>query len=221
MQLKKFKITTPKVSGYLIVTYQDNNFKSVLNEFKPALTEVQLNGILNYIPNDPDCLVAIFMAKYNDRIIVEPVKGIGVEPEQDGSPEFPANQKIALWCKLYELSEGVKYKTGAAEAGKLKAIPVKPDELERLIDVYLKSKEWYLTPKSISNFVKKYNEIRAMAYAKPKEVTFPLPYDEMHFNKLDLMGKRAYHDYLRANGYEFNHNPVRGGNWILKQTINQ
>lgn len=228
MQLTKFKITTASCPGYMVVIYQDNNFKSVLNEFKPALSEKQLNAILNYIPNDPTAIEGIFIAKYGDRVKVEPVKAIGAEPETDPTPDYPVNEKIALWCRHYSanhkdgLDQPVKYKTGQAEAGKIKALPVTPGELDYLLGVYFAADEWYLKPKSISNFVKKYNEVRAIAYAQggPKKKKFPLPYDANVFNNLGTNDQREYWDYLRENGYVFEPPNGRGsGKWVKKQTI--
>lgn len=210
----------------MVVTYNEGHLKSIINEFNPPLKENQLNGILNYITANPNELQAMFLSKYQGKILVEPVKAIGSEPEADPTPGFPVNEKIALWCRHYmdnvtdELNQPVKYKTGPAEAGKLKALPVTPEELDNLFNVYFKSNEWYLKPKSISNFVKKYNEVRALAYAKAPAKThkFPIPFDVNHFNRLDTMEKRAYHEYLKAEGYRFEpnpgSNPRRGGNWI-------
>lgn len=228
MQLRKYKITTPTAPGYMMVIYHDDNFKSVLNEFKPPLNEKQLNALLNFIPNDPLTIEAIFIAKYGDRVKVEPVHAIGAEPVQQ-MPEVAAyatNDKIALFCSLYAASHKdadgspVKYKTGAAEAGKIKALAVTPDELELLLEVYFKSQEWYLKPKSISNFIKKFNEVRALAYTKAtvKVRTFPLPFDAIYFGNLSTMDQRMYWEYLRENGYHWEAHPGRGGKWI-KNTI--
>lgn len=223
MELTKFKITAEKLTGYMMVVYQDNQFKSVLNEFKPALKESQLNGLLNYITIDPNDLQAMFMGKYGAKIKVERVKAIGSEPEAELMPDFPVNLKIALWCELYSeftkdtAGNALKYKTGSAEAGKLKLLAVTPEELRLILEVYFKSTEWYTIPKSITNFVKKYNEIRALAYAAPvekKKKDFPLPFDEAYFNRLEFMDQRAYWDHLRLNGYKWTAAPSgRGGKW--------
>ncbi len=226
MQLKKFKITAPSCKGYMMVVYNEGNLKSILNEFNPPLSEKQLNSLLNYIPNSPDAIEAMFISKYGKKVTVEPVRTIGEEPEQDASPDFPANEKIALWCRFYaanvkdKLDKPVKYKTGPAESGKMKALPVTPEELEYLLETYFKSKEWYLKPWSISNFIKHYNEVRALAFAKvpAKTKDYPLPFDEVYFARLGFMEKQEYHKYLRDNGYKFEANPGRGGKWIKQHT---
>jgi hypothetical protein len=222
MLLTKYKITASTCTGYIMVVYQDGRFKSVLNEFNPPLTEKQLNGILNYIPGVPENIEAMFMAKYGDKVRVEPVKSIGAEPELDATPDYPVNEKIALFCRHYaehhKDAEGydVKYKASAADAGKLKALPVNREELDLLLGIYMVSNEWYLKPKSIANFIKKYNEIRAIAYVQPN---YPIPYSEAFYTELGLNEKRAYHEFLKKNGYEWKHNPVRGGVWVLKETL--
>jgi hypothetical protein len=227
MQLTKFKITASKCPGHMIVVYNNGTFKSILNEFNPPLTEKQLNCILNYIPNNPKEIVGMFAAAWGNKITVEPVRAIGAEPEEEATPGYPVNEKIALWCRFYadyhkdDLGQPVKYKTGAAEAGKLKGLPVSPEELTELFDVYFKADEWWSKPKSISNFVKKYNEIRAITYARtpPKSRKFPLPYDENTYNSLSFTDKRAYHDYLRESGYRWETNPGRGGKWVKDHSI--
>lgn len=228
MKITKYKITADKCSGHMIVTYNDGEFKSILNEFNPPLNERQLNGILNYIPKDPKNIIAMFVAQYGQKVKVEAVKAIGAEPEQDASPEFPVNEKIALWCNFYaanhkdDLQQPVKYKTGPAEAGKLKQLPVSAEELQHLFEVYFKADEWYLKPKSISNFVKKYNEIRALAYAAApaKKRTFPLPFDAVYFGNLNTTDKHAYWQYLRDNGYKWVEKIAgRPGKWEKDHTI--
>jgi hypothetical protein len=218
MELTKYKITTAKNPGYMMVVYQDNHFKSCLNEFKPPLTETQLNLLLNHIPDDHAQLQALVASKFGSRVTVERVKAVGEEPA--AAEDYPVNLKIALWCELYENAHNVKYKTGPAEAGKLKALVITPDELRFILGIYMASDEWFLKPKSISNFIKKFNEVRAVAYATPKKKAFPLPYSASYYNSCTLMDKRAYHAYLKENGYEFQHNSVRGGEWKLKQTLN-
>jgi len=199
----------------MMVVYQDNHFKSVLNEFKPPLTEKQLNLLLNQIPDDHTQLEALVAANLGQRVKVERVKAIGEVPALTDN-EYPVNEKIALFCELFEKSQGIKYKTCAADIGKLKALTLPADELRFVLEVYFSSNEWYLTPKSIANFIKKFNEVRVLAYGKPKPKTFPLPYNHEHFVKLGLNDKRDYQNYLRANGYVFQHNSVRGGTWILQ-----
>ncbi|MEB0249337.1 hypothetical protein QN344_04285, partial [Mucilaginibacter sp. 5B2] len=78
----------------MMVIYQDNAFKSVLNEFKPALTEQQLNIILSCIPNDPAQIQPIFKKAWPGKLLVEPVKAIGSEPDQQAAPiDYPVNEK--------------------------------------------------------------------------------------------------------------------------------
>lgn len=225
MEVIKYRITAAKAPGYMMVIYQDNHFKSVLNEFKPPLNQPQLNAILRYIPNDPSQLQSIFKEAWPGKITVELIKPIGAEPAlqpatSEGAKAFPINEKIAMWCNFYgdthkdEVGAAIKYKAGAAEVGKLKALFISQDELLLLFKAYFASDLWWSTPKSISNFINKYNEVRALVYSKPKEKTYPLPYDEQVYAGLDFMGKKGYHAYLKENGYRFELNAGRGGKWV-------
>jgi len=224
MELTKYKIKASGIEGYLLVIYNDNHFKSCLNEFKKPLDETQLSYLLKRIPENSAALPQLF-APAGDKITVERIKQIGeeIEPVDPQAASFETKDKIALWCNHYAANHKdgdgnpVKYKTGPAEAGKLKNLVVTPLELESLLVIYFESNEWFLKPKSISNFIKKFNEVRAIAYAKPLPKKFPLPYSEAYFNDLDLMGKRNYHAFLKANGYEYQHSAVHGVKWVLKQ----
>jgi len=224
MNIVKYKITAGKAPGYMMLIYQDNYFKSVLNEFKPPLKNKQLTFILSIIPNDMEFVDELFK-QAKAYLTITKVAAIGAEPalqpaSNEGAKDFPVNEKIAMWCNFYaethkdELGQDIKYKTGPAEIGKLKQLVVTADELLLLFTVYFKSDEWWSKPKSVSNFINKYNEVRALAYAKPKEKTYPLPYDELFYLKADTMEKRAYHAYLKQNGYHFEVNPGRGGKWV-------
>ena len=195
----------------MMVTYQDCHLKSITNEFDPPLTELQLNIILNRIPDDPEQLIPLINEKYEGKILIESIS------PGDTLPvcviDYPVNKKIALFCELYEASVGIKYKAGAADAGKIKTLAITPDELRFLLEVYFKADLWYLKPKSIANFIKKYNEIRALALSGPEKIVFPLPFDPIFFNKLNQPNRYKYWDYLRANGYRYIEKYGQGGEW--------
>lgn len=208
MELTKYKITAPSIEGYLIVTYCDAQFKSVLSEFKQPLNDVQLNALLNQIPSDPLMLADLFGKKFKGRVTVELLA--------DASP----SERIAMFCARYEKHTGVKYKTSPAEVGKMKQLQASDEDLSQLMDVYFACAEWWAKEKSMHGFYKKYNEIRALAAAKSQKKTYPLPYDESFYNNASLMDKRNYHAYLRENGYRFEHNG-RIGKWIKNETFSQ
>jgi len=204
----------------MMVVYQDNCLKSILNELKPAVTDKQLYYLLENITGNPEHLKAQFAGTSKGTITVELVTAkVPVIVSESDIDDFPVNGKIAMFCAAYETAHSVKYKPSAADAGKMKALTASAQELEVLINLYMKSKEWYLQPKSIANFIKKYNEVRALAVAKPAVKTYPLPYDPEYFAKLDMMQQRAYWAYLRENGYVFQQNAGRPDKWVKAEFI--
>ena len=219
MELTKYKITSETFEGFFMVVYQGSHFKSVLNEVKTVLNDKQVNFILNHITDDPKLLKGTIEHHSKSKLLVEPVS----DQESDQDPEgAPARDKIGIFCAFYEKYTTVKYKTGAAEAGKMKALGVTLDELETILKAYFESDEWYLKPKSISNFIKKYNEVRTIAYARPTNKpkrNYPLPYDHSFFLTLDTNGQREYWSILKANGYVSKYTAGRGTIWVKQNEL--
>jgi hypothetical protein len=216
MELTKFKITTAKTPGYMMVVYQDKHLKSILNEFAPPLTEVQLNIILNRIPDDPAQLIPLFNEKYAGKIIVEPVKAIGAEPDGD----YPANKKIAMFCEFYEAKTRVKYKVSMSDSGKISQLKAPAAEWEKLMQTYFNSRNFlFLNKYSISNIAKYWNELIVEAFGEPAS-NFPIPYDHTFFKTFDLMGQRAYWKALRDAGYTYQAANNREGKWVKKTDLN-
>ncbi|HRF80141.1 MAG TPA: hypothetical protein PL070_08640, partial [Flavobacteriales bacterium] len=50
---------------------------------------------------------------------------------------MPTNEKLALWCRLYEQFKGIKYKVSPADSGKMKTLSIN----EELLTFYLDDKE--------------------------------------------------------------------------------
>jgi hypothetical protein len=202
----------------MMVIYHDNQFKSILNEFK-ALTEKQLNELLNRIPNDPALLTRLINEKYEGKLIVEEVKAIGSEPDPI-APEVSSNVKIARFCEFFEIKTGIKYKVSAADSGKIALVKLSMDDWDRALKTYFDSDNFLFKNKySILNLVKYYNELRIEAFGKPAGKTFPIPYDPNFFAKLDTNDQREYWRVLKENGYRFEPNSGRGGNWVKRQDL--
>jgi hypothetical protein len=218
MELKKYKITSASAPGYMMVTYHDSHLKSILNEFKPPLTDVQLNYILNRIPDDQAQLSTIIEGTSKGKLSVESVKSIGEEPAATVE-DIPVNEKIAIFCELYEQAEGIKYKVTAAEIGKIKALAITAEDLRFVLESYFPCQEWFAKIKSVGNFVRYFNELRAIAYARPRRKGFKLPYNHEYYVSLSMMDKRDYHIFLKENGYEYQPSGGRGGNWTLKSNL--
>jgi hypothetical protein len=218
MNLIKYKITATKTPGYMIVLYQDGHFKSILNEFKPPLTEKQLNVLLNLIPDDHEDLIALINANgYRGKIIAERIKGIGSEPELEG---MSANLVIALFCEFYEAKTRIKYKVSAPDAGKISQLKAQESEWYKLFQTYFDSDNFLFKNKyCISNLVKYYNELRLEAFGKPAGKSYPIPYDAGYFKTLDYTEQRAYWAALREAGYVFEKPKSGEGSWVKKNNL--
>jgi hypothetical protein len=116
---------------------------------------------------------------------------------------LPTNEKIALWCRLYEQFKGIKYKVSPADSGKMKTLSIN----EELLTFYLDDKAlpenattWLFRGKqSIANLVKYQNEVRA-AMAKPSDSRFPDHYSAEFERKLDGPGITEYRKHLMGLG---------------------
>ncbi len=73
--------------------------------------------------------------------------------------EIPANIKIAIWCDLYQAKYNDKYRVTKAEAKMLQSVEV----TQELVQVFFTLNEWWSKIKSISVYVKYYNEIKRFA----------------------------------------------------------
>src|SRR5690606_33234463 len=97
-----YKLTSDKLSGHLEVAYEDGLLKRFVIAVKPPLTPRQYGVFISSLnPNE------------------ERVKDF----EEVGLKVLPVavdktNDKIALFCRLYERFVGVKYKVSRADAGK-------------------------------------------------------------------------------------------------------
>lgn len=75
-------------------------------------------------------------------------------------------QKIALWCELYQLTYSMPYKVTTAESGMV----AKTEFTQELIVSFFNSTEWYANEKTITRYVRNYNDIVRIATGnKPKQ----------------------------------------------------
>jgi hypothetical protein len=203
----------------MMVVYQDGHLKSILNEFKPALTEQQLNIILNRIPDDPGQLIPLINEKYAGKIMVEHIKAIGNEPDQPLA-DYQANKKIAMFCEFFEAKTRVKYKVSQSDSGKVSQLKANGAEWEKLMQTYFDSNNFlFLNKYSISNIAKYWNELRVEAFGKPTTKNYPIPFDMAFFKTLDLMGQREYWKALREAGYVYEAANNREGKWVKKKDL--
>lgn len=177
-----YKLTSDKLDGHLEVAYEDGLLKGFSVDVKPPLNAKQYG---------------VFLGTLNP--LEERVKDF----EDVGLTVVPVaidktNDKIALFCRLYERFVGVKYKVSRADAGKMKLIKVD----EPMLRHYFGSSNFLFRGKySIANLVKYYNELLAEIanYGKPD---FPNGWDANFASKLQGPELTAYWAHLRGLGLQ-------------------
>jgi hypothetical protein len=210
MKLSKYRITVQKLDGFALVVYQDGLFKSFLTDVKPPFNQQQLKWILSHIPANE-----IMLAEH----LIFKAKGM-IELEKLGTKDATAgegkNNFIALFCDKFKEKTTIIYKVSAADAGKIKVLPIKREEWLPLLKTYFESTNFLFINKwSIANLVKYYNELRLETFADLKtKKNYPLPYDHLFFTKLDMEGQKEYWAHLRENGYKWDANASRNGKWV-------
>lgn len=213
MERIRYKLSSARLSGYLLITYQNGNLKSILTELKEPLKEVQWFHISSIVTPTHDKFNIAELKKL--LLTVEQIDAADDEPQ---TPELslPANTRIALFCQYYKKQFNQKYTATKTDGGKLKNTPISQADFEPMLKCYMESKEWYLQPKSIANFIGKINEIKLLMKnpgALAKSVNWPIPFDAGYNNTLDESKRQEYYAALRDAGYRYKDNPGRGGKW--------
>jgi hypothetical protein len=110
--------------------------------------------------------------------------------------EAQANEKLAIFCRIYEKHKSIKYKVTAAEAGKIKQI----NPTEEQLHAYFRSENFLFKGKqSISNLVKYWNEFRA-DLAGQGSGKFPNEWNSDLVRKLSPQETINYYTHLRGLG---------------------
>lgn len=175
-----YRLKSDKMNGHLEVGFQDGLLKEFKIECKDALTPRQYGLFLGTLPHSEER--------------VKDFEGIGLQVVPVAIDKV--NDKIALWCRLYERYTGVKYKVSGPDAGKMKSIKVD----EGMLRHYFESGNFLFKGKySIANLVKYYNELQAEIanYGKP---SFPNGWDANFAAKLSGSEMSAYYAHLRGLG---------------------
>lgn len=111
---------------------------------------------------------------------------------------MPANEQIALFCRLYENRTGVKYKVSPADAGKMKGLKLSNE----LLECYFASENFLFKNKySIANLAKYYNELRVELANRGKS-HHPNYWDASYEAKLKTEELPGYWAHLRSLGLE-------------------
>ncbi|MDO9554550.1 hypothetical protein [Rhodonellum sp.] len=173
-----YKLTSSKLEGYLEVSFEGGLLKSFEICFKQPLTRFQFSAFQAALP---------FEISDMGRL-----ENLGLEAQRTAAP----NEKIALFCKIYEKHVGIKYKVSASDSGKIKTVQVD----DALLGHYFRSENFLWKGKySIGNLVKYYNELRAdmNTGGKPRH---PDEWDKAYFAKLKGEQVSEYYRHLKSLG---------------------
>lgn len=181
MKLTKYILTSAKLEGSLILTYADGFIKSLINEFK-GLTEKQWDALVQELPAE--------------EINISHLEEIGLKLKQD-----KANNKVAMFCDAYKAKMGVSYKASAMQGAQLRDKEVNTE----LLKCYFSSANFIFRNKSIGNYAKYYNELRAECYGQlqdaPVKSQHPNQYNRKYEQSLNGPALTDYWKHLRDLGY--------------------
>lgn len=175
-----YELTSKKVQGTLLLSYDGGFLKSFEINFKDHLTGGKFAFLVSHLPYEQQYINCL--------------SEIGFEIQET----LKDNEKIAMFCRIYEQYIGLKYKVTAADSGKIKKVKVWEDLLHR----YFKSERFEFKGKqSISNMVKYYNELlRDYANQGKSGNNFPNKYDREFEKTLDPKTSSLYYAHLRSLG---------------------
>lgn len=175
-----YKLTSTKLEGYFLISFEDDRLKGFEIEFKEPLTVAQFSYFVSRMPFNEEGLKAY--------------EQLGLSIEQVAAP----NEKIALFCRIYEKHVGIKYKVSPADSGKIKHVQI--DDI--LLHHYFRSDNFLWKGKySIANLVKYYNELRA-DMAQGGKAKFPDDWQPELIKKLSPQETMQYYRHLRDTGMQ-------------------
>lgn len=184
---KVYLLTSKKLKGVIRVSFLDGVFNGIETEIKESLKYEQFTALMNRTP---------FVEQNIDEF-----KALGF----DITLEQPTNEKIALFCSLYEKRVGVKYKVSRADSGKMKEIKVDEEMLNHYF--FTSTNFIFLNKYSIANLVKYYNELKAEIASLGKS-SHPSHYSKEYETKLQPGEVAGYWAHLRSLGLKPKKNRV-------------
>lgn len=178
-------MTSDKLDGHLLVTYDSGLLKELQINIKSELTPQQYGVLL--------ATLSFSEARVRD------FEKVGLQVMLEAGDR--TNSKIAVFCRLYERYVGVKYKVSRADAGKMKYVKVD----EAMLAHYFQSTNFLFAGKwSIANLVKYYNELQAEIVRQGKPA-YPSGWDAAFAAKMQGPELSAYWAHLRELGLK----PIR------------
>jgi len=194
MSVEKFELSSKKLGGALILTYENGVLKSFINGFKRPLNVFQAVAIKRVLQFNSDNIHAL------------DYKAIGLECKLISSTN--GGQLIALFCAAYKKNCGASYLVSKKDAGLLKQLPLKSeDDYEQIVQAYFECTAWWATPKSIGGMVSRINELHQWIKTSTSESTdqwhFPAGFSKAREQECKTNEElQAYWRHLRALGYK-------------------
>lgn len=173
-----YKLTSAKLGGHFRICYEDGCLTSFEIHFKEPLNASQF-----------ECFKA--RINYNEDNL-DGFENLGLLVER----ETAANEKLAMFCRMYEKYVGIKYKVTKSDSGKIKQVNPEEDLLQH----YFTSDNFLFRGKhSVTNLVRYYNELRAEAIRGPAS-KHPDRWDRDYFSGLKPDQVAGYWKHLRSLG---------------------
>lgn len=135
-------------------------------------------------------------------VFLASLKQLGCKVRQDRA-KMPTNEKVALWCRMWQAYKGEKWSIAGPDAKRLGELAVD----EALLHWYLNDKAmpdtsqtWLWKGKqSISNLYHYFNQVK-VAMAAPPPSKHPDHWSREHYAKLDGPGVSEYIVHLKSLG---------------------
>lgn len=173
-----YELTSKARTGSVRITYVEGYLIAFEIGFKPPLYPDKIERFLKEVPALEES--------------INRLTSLGLTI----SKEAPTNEKLALFCRVYEKHIGIKYKVTAADSGKIKQINPTEDQLH----AYFRSENFLFKGKqSIANLVKYWNEFRADLAGQGKS-KFPDEWNADLVRKLTPQDTVKYYAHLRSLG---------------------
>lgn len=192
--MKKLILSSKKLQGSLILTYEKGVLKSFINEFKQPLNKVQEDKI--------KCVLQFHFSNVNTC----DYEAIGLDSALEDANN--GGQRVAIFCAAYKKKYGNSYLASRKDGAMLKQLSLKnDDDFEKLLDAYFECSEWWASPKNIAGLVSRVNELRQwMSSSKDKTTAqwhFPDGYSKTREYECKTGAElQAYWKHLRAQGYK-------------------
>jgi len=174
-----YELVSQRAKGSVKLTYDGNYLKTVEIDFKEPLSVMQFGTLFASIPYVPAG--------------IEDLALLGFEVKT----ALRDNEKIALFCRLYEQYVGIKYKVSASDSGKIKKLALN----EKLLNHYFTSTRFEFKGKqSIANLAKYWNELLRDYCGDSLVADYPNHWDAAFAAKLDGAQTSKYWAHLRRLG---------------------